>query len=257
MDAASRRREIVALVEGGGQLRIGDLAARFGVSEMTVRRDLSRLAEEGVVARAGSGAVLRELPYEYSAEQKRRSRLRQKRAIAAFCASIVEDGETVFVDAGTTAAEVARALAGRRDITIFTNSLLAGEVLSRRARPRVIMCPGEYRERSMGYLGSLTMDFIRSYRFDTLFLGIEGITPAFGLSVPDISDCKTKAALVKASQRVVCVTDSSKFGKEWGCRICYLRDVDFVVTDSAIPDEMSSECERAGSQVMRVDTPSE
>jgi DeoR/GlpR family transcriptional regulator of sugar metabolism len=251
MDAASRRAAIIRSLEDGESLSVSDFAARFGVSEMTVRRDLARLADEGMVAHAGSKTSLRELPYEYSAEQKRRAGWRQKRAIASFCASLVEDGESVFVDAGSTAAEVARALAGRSGITVFTDSLLAAEALSRKARPRVVMCPGEYREKSMGFLGPLTLRFLDKYRFDTVFLGTEGVSLEFGLSVPDIEDGKTKTALVQASRRVICVADSSKFGKEWLCRICDVNAVECIVTDDGLNEQQVKQFTDAGVQVIR------
>lgn len=249
--AAARRSAITRMLEDKGAVSVNDLAAYFQVSPMTIRRDLAALSESGVAARGTGGATLkREGLFELDATQKMRVQAVQKRAIARVCAEQVEEGNSIFIDCGTTPAAIAHELAHRQDLTVFTNSLLVASELSDAQHMQLIMCPGEYRACTMGFLGSTTIEFMKSFRIDLAFMGAEGIDIASGLSVPDSDDCVTKREILNAARKVVFVLDSTKFGQEWLCQICTVDDVDSIVTDDGMSEEGLKPYREAGLEVI-------
>ena len=158
--------------------------------------------------------------------------------IARAALEFVQDGDSVFVDAGTTTCEVARLLNQRKDLQIMTNSLLAANVLAGNSENRLTMCSGEYRILSMAFMGQMTDEFLEAFRFDVLFLGVEGITPE-EIYVPDEKDGITKKKLIRQSNTVICVADHSKIGQMFHYRIASLESVNHLVTDSGLYAEQA------------------
>ena len=253
LKAAARRREITRMLEEQGAVSVSELTDHFNVSAMTIRRDLAALSESGIVSRSGGGATLKHGSlFELDISQKMRAQVSQKRAIGKAGATEVEDGSSVFIDCGTTPAAVARELVHHQDLTVFTNSLLAASVLSKAPHLQLIMCPGEYRPRTMGFLGQTTIEFMKNFKVDIAFMGAEGISGTVGMSVPDADDCITKREMLDVARKVVFVADSTKFGQEWLCSICPLEDVDAIVTDCGITEQSLEECRGHQVQVKAV-----
>lgn len=234
MGMIDRKIEIAQKVQQQGRVNVAELAEEYGVSTMTIRRDLARLEQEGLVTVAYGGAILKQRSrIEADMTQKQTAFLDEKRRIARAALAFVQDGDAVFVDAGTTACEAARLLEQRNDLQIMTNSLMAANILAASGKNRLTICPGEYREMSMAFMGQMTDEFLDSFRFDVLLLGVEGIT-AEGIYVPDEKDGITKRKLIRQSDTVVCLADHSKFGQTFHYRIAGLQDAAHLVTDSGL-----------------------
>ena len=133
----------------------------------------------------------------------------------------------------------------------MTNSLLAANSMTGMQDSRIIMCPGEFRELSMAYLGPLTTAFVSQFTIDTLFLALDGIDLEKGLSVPDFLDGTTKQSLIEHARKVICVADSSKFNHSFLYRIAPLSRVDCIITDKGLDEQT---LERFSAENVRIIT---
>lgn len=244
MGMIDRKVEIEQKVKRLGRVSVAELAEEYGVSTMTIRRDLARLEREGLVTVEYGGAILKQRSMlESDMTQKQTEFLEEKQRIAQVAAEFVQDGDSVFVDAGTTACEVARLLNQRKGLQIMTNSLLAANILATNSENKLTMCPGEYRAMSMAFMGQMMDEFLESFRFDVLFLGVEGITPD-GIYVPDETDGITKKKLIRQSNSVICVADHSKIGQTFHYHIAELEQVNHLVTDSGMDAAYSEQLQK-------------
>lgn len=235
MNAIERKRYILNELQRNGSVVITDLAERIQVSSMTIRRDLNAMAEDGMVTLEHGGAVLNNGSlFEYNMSFKSEINATEKQRIAAKCMEYINEGDSIFLDAGTTPNEVAVLLRGKRNISVLTHSLMVANTTANMRNIKLIMCPGEFRENSMAFLGPLTDDFIQHFQIDTLFLSLEGIDLNDGLSVVDVQDGHTKKVLVEKAKRVICIADHSKFNKSFFYKIAPVADVDLVVTDTGL-----------------------
>jgi len=232
-----RLRAIMDTLRTRDQVSVAELAARYGVSEMTIRRDLDDLARQGVVRRIRGGALsllLRgeEPPFTVRELQA----VEEKRRIAAEVANLIADGEAVLLDSGTTALEVARALRDRR-LTVVPLSLHAARELAGAPRIRLVVPGGEVRPGELDFVGPITEKTIRSLRFDTAVIGCCALSSAHGLTAHDLSEVAIKQAAIDSARRVVAATDSGKFTRTAFGSVCPIDRLDVVVTDDGIPKE--------------------
>lgn len=252
MNTMERKKAIMRELQEKGSVNISEIAGKYGVSTMTIRRDLARFEKDGLVTVEYGGAVLNSgAVFEYNMTMKAAEHPMEKKAIAEKCVQYIQDGESVFLDAGTTTAEIAKLLPKRSNLLVLTNSLLAANILARSEDIRVVMCPGDFRQVSMAFMGPLTDAFIANLKIDRLFLAVEGISLEQGVTVPDIMDGTTKKTLVEHSKSVICVADHSKFGQEYLYRIAPLEQVDYLVTDQGLPEELGRVYEEKGVSLIR------
>ena len=231
---AERLGEILDRVAANGSVDVVGLSEEFGVSAATVRRDLQALHDQGLVRRTHGGALPRpaglELPIQYKASRQHR----EKRAIGLAAASRVRDGDVVGMTGGTTATEVARALAERRGLTVVTNALnIAAELVSR-PNIRLVVVGGNARHASYELVGPAAEAMITQYHLDVAFIGTDGFTVAEGCTTHDEMEAHTDLAFIKQAARTVVIADSSKIGKVTFARICGAEMIDTLVTDSGI-----------------------
>lgn len=238
MGMIDRQAEIAQKIRQDGRVNVAELAVSYGVSAMTIRRDLAKLEQDGLVTVEYGGAVLkRPSLIEADMRQKQMEFPDEKRRIAEAALAFVRDGDSVFIDGGTTACETARLLKQRKGLQIMTNSLLAANILAADPENKLIMCPGQYRAMSMAFLGQMTDEFLAPFHFDVLILGVEGI--AEGIFVPDEAEGITKKRLIHQSDTVVCVADHSKFNRTFHYRITGLNEITHVITDDGL-DKVSA-----------------
>ena len=222
MKNISRKQFILNKLQEQGSVTITELAEELQVSSMTIRRDLAALSSNGLVTLEHGGAMLNSgSMFEYTNKKKNEYMSQEKKKIAQKCLEYITEGDSVFLDAGTTAACVAELLRSKKNLIVMTHSLLAANALANAKKIKHIMCPGEFREQSMAYMGPLTDEFIENFQIDTLFLCVEGIDVEQGVSVVDILDGNTKKVLVKKARKVICIADHSKFNKSFFYKIRY------------------------------------
>lgn len=236
MLASQRQSQIADRLAEFGAVRVTDLAAALGVSEMTVRRDLERMQSTGLLTKVHGGAV----PIGRSAEEpgfdtKLSRATAEKAAIARAALSLVRPGSSVALSAGTTTWSIARLLPGVTGITVLTNSLSAAVEIHHHGPTTPVVLSGGMRTPSDALVGPVADSTIRSLYVDVLFLGVHGMDPDAGYTTPNLAEGETNRTLVANSRRVVVVADSSKWRTIGLSRIAPLEAADVVVTDDRLP----------------------
>lgn len=231
----SRLDSIIQMLKVNTSASIAEIAELCRVSQMTVRRDLQKLVEAGQVIRIPGGA---RIDHWRGAERSFFERLQTmshaKRSIGAAASALVQDGESVVLDSGTTTLYVARGLRSRRNIVVFTFSLAALEELSSVEEVRVELTGGVYRASSHDLIGHAVAQSLSSVFADTVIFGAAAISFTRGVM---IHDPDAQREMLQAGKRKVLVIDSSKIGTEATYRLCGIEDCDLILTDRGIRSE--------------------
>lgn len=248
LDADERLGALAEVLQREGRVEVARAATLLGAAEMTIRRDLDRMVTMGLARRVRGGAISllmrgEEPPYAMRAVERADAKRRIGRAVA----SELRDGEAVIIDSGSTAVEVARAVAGRR-LTVMPMSLHAAAVLSAAASPRLLMPGGETRPGELAMAGPLALASITALRFDTAVLSCCGLAGG-RVTAHDLGDAEVKTAMLGSSARVVLAADSSKFRQTALAVVCAADAVDIVVTDDAAPGDAIEALRAAGVEV--------
>ncbi len=209
---AARRTGILAAA-GLGVISVNTLARELGVSPSTIRRDLSVLAARGALTRTYGGAATVRESSERPLTERSRTASKAKRGIALWAAAQIGDGETVIVDAGTTAGYLAQSLRTRSGITVITPGLTALLELANAEGIHLVLLGGHFRHISQGTRGPLAERTMEVLTADRAFLGADGITAEFGVCEAETSQTRLKEMMIRRSRRVYVVADSSKIDK--------------------------------------------
>jgi DeoR/GlpR family transcriptional regulator of sugar metabolism len=251
MDVKDRLPLVADLLQRAGRVSVAELSSRTGVSEMTVRRDLERLEQDGLARRVHGGAVStvsRSFEPPFAARAYRNAPA--KRAIGRRAVELLSPGEAVILDAGTTGLEVARALrdgTGSRDgLMVCTLGFQAAAMLLDRPGIRLLVPGGEPRPGEGAFTGETTTRFLGDLRFDTYLMAVGGLTGADGLTDFGLADLEIKRTALGSARRVIVLADSAKFGTVTFARIAGLDVADLVVTDAGISAEHEEWLREAG-----------
>jgi len=247
LNIQERRRRIIELLHQAGSVQVRDLAQKLGVSEMTIRRDLEWLSRKGQVVRTYGGAapaagLIGELPYAAKAVEHTEEKARIARAAAA----LVQEGDVVLLDAGSTTAAVARQLKGRRGLTVITPDLKIALELCDEPGIRVIVTGGTAMPELYHLMGPLTEQFLRSVTANIAFVGTPAADVSYGLSTPTLEKVPLKQGIIRAAQRAVLVADASKFNRRATYQICPLTDLSLIISDRSLPAEVAEAIRRGG-----------
>lgn len=244
----ARQLAILEQLRGDHRVQVQELAARFGVSAMTIRRDLIALESHGSLVRTyGGGAALCNL--SAPAAPPAPTRNLRKAAIGELAASLVAPGQTIMVDTGTTALEVARHLPHDTSITVATTSLHVAHALSH-APLQVLLLGGFLRKESQTLYGPLTERLLAILHVDLLFIGCTGANSADGFYVTDLLLFNQLQAMMRIADRLVVVTESKKFGRRAFVRYAQLAEVDTLVTDDALAPQDRDNLEAHGVRIL-------
>ena len=260
MLAQQRQAAILDLIRQNGGVRVSHLVRQFGVSDMTIRRDLEALAERGLVDKVYGGATIAgpgstEEPGFVAKSVRQRA---EKAAIAARAAKLVEPGTAVALSAGTTTAALAAELVDVSGLTVVTNSIPVADVLYHAGRPdQMVVLTGGIRTPSDALAGPVAEAAIASLNVDVLFLGVHGMSPRTGFTTPNLMEAGTDRLLVTAARRLVVLADHTKWETVGIATIARLDDADILVTDSGLlPEARSQLADRVGELVIvEVDRP--
>ena len=230
-----RRERMLAEIKEREFVRVGDLSTRFGVSEVTVRTDLDWLATRGKVHRVRGGAIPRQIPgQEQPFEDSVASYAAEKVAIGQAAAALLEDGETVLMDVGTTSAAAARALAARSelsDVVVFTNGLkTALELEPASPRVTVVVLGGTLRPLQHSLVDPLATLILDQISVKTVLLGCNGVDPVGGVTNINLPEAEVKKRMLAVAQRRIVLADGSKLGQVEVARLCDIAAVDMVIT---------------------------
>src|SRR5579864_1122814 len=248
MLAETRRRHLMDLIAGRGFATLTEIVESLGVSESTVRRDLEALDQAGAIKRTHGGAVcVAEGQAMPAFEERTTTAIAEKRAIGRTTASLIENGDTVLLDGGTTTLEVARALVGR-PVQVVTNSLPIAQLLASNKAADLILIGGYVYPRTGVALGPLAIAAMQGIRVRKAILGAGGIVPE-GIYNSNLLLVETERQMMACGQEVVLVADHSKFGRLALAKLCELGDVAHLVVDPGLADEHRDVVERAGVRI--------
>lgn len=246
-----RRRRILEWIQEEGSARVRDLAAAFQVSEATIRQDLERLEQDGQITREHGGAFLNTVPAQVGAMTlHHQENMEQKRRIGALAATLVEDGETIILDAGTTTTEIALRLVTRRNLTVITNALNIAIILGAVPGNAVHMPGGQFKAPTLSLSGDKSVEYFRNIFAAKLFLATAGVALDTGLTYPSFADLQLKEAMIKAASRVYLVADSTKINRSSLTRLGSLDMIHSFLTDSGISDVDANAFRARGIEVL-------
>ena len=249
---ARRRSELVRLARVHGQVTIAGLMEMFDVSADTVRRDLDLLAERGLLARTHGGAVAsddlvtRDAPFA----ERLTTRKAAKDRIARAAVTLVNDGETLIINGGSTTRAFAAELGVRRNLTVVTNNLEVPLVLGGETVRDIYVLGGQYRAEAQVTIGELGFGTVTGISADMAVIGVGGLSAAGGLSTTILAEAGMIAAMIAAARRTIVLADVSKCGHNSFAQIAPLARVDTLVTDAAPAADLNRALEEAGVEVI-------
>ena len=229
-----RHSEILGIMSYGRRVTVNELSDKLGVSQATIRQDLTLLENRGFLRRVHGGAVIDESD-DISHRLGINYEKKQKIAIAA--ADLVEEGETIYIESGSInalfAAEVARRF---KTVTIITSNAFIARQIGKEAEGRVILLGGIYQPESECVVGSMVREYLMRLNFSKAFLGVDGFTEETGFTGRDMMRADINSEIIRKSPSTCILTDSTKFGKITLARYCGAEDIHNVVTDSDLPE---------------------
>lgn len=249
---AKRRAGLVKQVRDRGHVTVTELATEYEVSLDTIRRDLDLLARQRLVARTRGGAMrpdelaTADTPFEKRADVHRSA----KEAIGAAAAALISDGETILINGGTTTLAVARALAGRRDLTVVTNNLRLPTELPPAVARDLYILGGTCRVQSMVTIGPVGFPGTRGVSADLAVIGVGGVSVDHGLSTSNLPEAQMIQEMISSAARTVIVADASKFGRNAFVHICDLEEISTLVTDLPPDPDLTEALATAGVRLI-------
>lgn len=253
-DTSARRQQIGSMVREHGSVQVAPLAQRFGVSMQTIRKDLDFLAQRGVAERSYGGAISAHavsFAIEAPVEAKNASHAAEKQRIGRMAAAMVQPGDSIVLDSGTTTLQVARHLPDDASITVLTNDLEIASTIAQKERITLVLLGGTLRRRNRALYGSLAVSAFDDMHVDKLFLGVDGFDVERGVTTHYEPEAMLNRKMVQAAAQVIAVTDRSKFGRICLHRIMSIGEVDELVTDSEPPEAIGAAAERLGFRIHR------
>jgi DeoR/GlpR family transcriptional regulator of sugar metabolism len=240
-----RHHRIIAELAASPVVRISSLAAQLGVSAETVRRDIDELTRRGLVERTYGGAATRHVGAQPAVADRDRLAVAERARIGRHAAQLVEDGNVVMIDSGSTTTQLARALVARQmSLTVLTNNIDIAAICAQNPDFRVILTPGDFDGRERGLYGAETAAFLHRFHADLAFIG------ASGLTTDGPTDIETRAAWIKRQmiERAALtrlLVDSTKFGNRHLEIVCPLEKIGGIVTDRRPDGDLDQAIRRA------------
>ena len=251
-----RRSIILNKLHDEGKVSVVSLVETFGVSEVSIRKDLAVLEEKQLLVRVKGGAINIHPSGEYddsSISDKQKLHAREKQLLGKYAASLIRENESVIIDSGTTMMEIAKNLGHLKRLNIITNSLDIAITLNRYDKFSVVLLGGNMRALSHSTVGMLAEYAMKNFYCDKLFLGVDSFNLKDGLSTPNIEEASLNQAMIAAAKEVIAVFDSSKCGKRGFAHIATLDKINMIITDSNISGEYRQFIESAGIKLEIVD----
>ena len=251
MISDQRHQTIINLLEDLGAVTVSDLVKEFKVSEMTIRRDLDILENQGLLRRVHGGAVSRRgRSYEPPFMLRTSENLENKIRISQAAADLIQNGDSITLDVGTTTLEIARHLQNKQDLTVITPSLQIANELINHPGIRLILTGGILRIGELSMVGHLAERIFEDFFVDKLFLGAGAVDLKAGVSEFNIEDALVKRAMVKSAKSVVLVADSSKFNQVAFTSIVPLSDIHTIITDKELDPRLAAQIQAKGIELI-------
>ncbi|MGE5221499.1 MAG: DeoR/GlpR family DNA-binding transcription regulator [Omnitrophica WOR_2 bacterium] len=245
-----RQSRMVEFVQQRRSVSVKELSKFFQVSSMTVRRDLDILETKGLVTRIHGGVTSPISPIALREKERESVNISQKSCIGEAGLNFVEEGQTIFIDAGTTTAELAKRLFHRRGLTVVTNSVKVLSILADAPGINLIGLGGAVYGGAWSFVGSLAEGAIRRFHSNLAFLGITSLSLEHGLTEINYFEADVKSLIIKQSQRVVLLADSGKFEKVSPISVAPLTDIDVIISDDLLEPPLAEAYRRSGPELI-------
>lgn len=247
-----RRAIILQRIAQENNVSINELKELFNVSEVTLRKDLNAMHNARLLIRTRGGAM--KIPdtakgFDVPISTKQFDNVREKEGIGKLAATMINDGETILLDSGTTTLEIARNLHRLSNLTIVTNAMNIALELQKYERFTVILLGGHIRPTSLSTVGPIAEANIKSLFCDKLFLGVDSFSITSGISTPNMEEANLNQTMISMAKEVIAVFDYSKCLKRSFAHICNLEDLDAIVSDRRFPSRLKPDVKKAGVQL--------
>ena len=250
LSTAQRRNEILQYIQTHQKGEVSYFAEQYGVSEVTIRSDLNQLERQGCVTRCYGGALLNsQFAFEKPLNDKKQLNSDIKAKLGQYAASLIQDGDKIILDSGSTTEQIAYHLKGKSNITVMTNGINIAYHLANQANVEVMVTGGLMRKNSYSLYGAGGEAFLSGFRFNKLFLGVDGFDKLAGVTTPHQGEADINRQMVEAAQNIIAITDSSKFNRQSFCLIARPEQLNILITDSGIPQDYVEELSALGVEV--------
>lgn len=250
-NTSERRERILQMLVKQGSVQVSDLVPLLGVSAVTIRSDLATLESQGLVTRSYGGAsLMRQPPPEQNIRQKDGINATLKERIGACAAQLVQQGDNIIIDSGSTTVPLARHIRALKQVTVMTNGLNVAWELADAEGVELMLTGGRLRKESLSIQGAQAEACLSAYSFDKLFLGVDGLDLQFGLTTHHEAEASLNHKMVERAKKVIVLSDASKFGRVSLHRIVQLDKVHTVITDAGISPEYRDGLQRLGIELI-------
>ncbi|CUH38934.1 Glycerol-3-phosphate regulon repressor [Jannaschia seosinensis] len=249
MSQTIRHPEILDIARRDGKVSVDGLAAHFGVTLQTIRRDLADLAEAGRLERVHGGAVLPSGTSNIAYEERRRLNAEGKAAMARACAARIPEDCAVFLNIGTSTEAVAAALIHHRNLMVVTNNMNVAAILAHKSDCDVIVTGGRLRHADGGLVGTLAREAVGRFKFDVAVIGCSALDADGEILDYDVQEVGVSQAILARARRTMLLADHMKLSRTAPARIASLADVDEVFTDRDLPPALALRCAEWGTRV--------
>jgi DeoR family transcriptional regulator of aga operon len=249
-----RRRQILDLVKSDGAAHVTALARTFGVSTVTIRNDLAHLEKGGELLRDRGGAITapepRQVIHLLGLNERATLHLAAKQRIGRAAAQLVQTGDTIIMDAGTTVVEMAPHLAAVRPLTVVTNALNVALTIGATTEAQVILLGGMLSREASSSVGPLTEQTLADLSVQKVFLGTQALDFENGLTDTTLEIAQVKRAMIKAAKEVILLADSAKWNHTGFIKVAQLAEIDVLVSDAKLPEAARTAIERLGIKLI-------
>ena len=253
MFAEERKIKIVEFIQEHKKATVGDLCDKFSVSSATIRNDLRDLEHSGAIIRTHGGAIVKsKAGFELTSKQKKVRSSAEKKRVAERAVELIEDGDTIILDTGTTTLELARVMGRRRNVTVVTNDITIAAVLEEIENIHTIFMGGVVRKGFHCTVGAAGKAMLERLTVDKAFMGVNALSFEKGATTPDLQHADTKKMMTSIAEKVFILCDSSKLGRSAFAQFATLEEIDTIVID-AIEEKDTKRFEDDGIEVIIAD----
>ena len=233
-----RRQEILNLIREDGHAKVQNLSKIFKVSEVTIRQDLEALESQGFIQREYGGAFLKDVgTFAKTGTLFNKAHLEEKQQIAKKAVKLIQDGDSIILDSGSTTTELAKLLVQFKSLNVITNALNIAFILGENPGINLIVSGGEFKAPTLSLTGDMAATAFKNIHVGKCFLATAGISSDMQLTYPSLSDLVVKSAMIRAAEKVYLLADSSKLGYSSFAALGRINLIDSLITDENLPED--------------------
>lgn len=249
--SAERQKNILEILNFQGSVSVSSLSERLGVSEVTIRKDLSVLQAENKLYRTHGRAVpICSYVVNQHMNEKEKLYSVEKMAIGRVAASLVKEKDSLLIASGTTVLYAAKEMMDLRHVTVISASVSVSSILSQNKYIDVVQLGGIVRASSVSVVGSYAENMLLNFNCSKLLMGADGVDLEYGITTTNVMEASLNQMMMKASKQTILLVDSSKFGKRGFSKIGDVSEVDIVITDSNIPEHYLNKLKELGVEII-------